>query len=182
MSLQRAKILEALKNLAPQERVVMDADVVSVDETSMTCTVKLANGQDIQEVQLKALKEASDCVVIVPVVGSTVQMIRMVAGWLVISCDEVDKVIVKAATKVQIDCEDVEFNGGGNDGLAITKRLVERLNLLEKDINELKQVFAQWSPVSNDGGAALRAKANLWLQQLLTETQQADIENPKVKH
>jgi hypothetical protein len=53
---------------------------------------------------------------------------------------------------------------------------------VEKDLNSLKQVFLQdWVPVSQDGGAALKAAAATWAGRRLTETQKSDIENEKVK-
>ena len=182
MTLQRAKILSGLQRLYSPDTQVIDAEVTSVDDTAMTCEVKIANGQSIKDVHLKALKEDSDAVVILPKVGTDVQMIRLKAGWMVISCDVVDKVIVKAAVKVQVDCDDVVFNGGENEGLVIVAKCVEKLNAIEQDINALKQVFSGWSPVSNDGGGALKGVVMTWAGQQLQQTQQSDLENTKVKH
>ena len=47
------------------------------------------------------------------------------------------------------------MNGGSLGGLVKVEDITTRLNLIEKDINKLKQAFTSWSPVPQDGGAAL---------------------------
>jgi hypothetical protein len=53
---------------------------------------------------------------------------------------------------------------------------------LEKDVNALKSVFSGWTPISQDGGAALKSAAGTWFGQQLTVTSKSDIENDKIKH
>lgn len=53
-----------------------------------------------------------------------------------ISADEVDEIVL---------------NGGTLGGLVKVGELTERLNLIEKDINSLKQKLSGWTPVPNDG-------------------------------
>ena len=59
--------------------------------------------------------------------------------------------------------------------------LTERLNLIEKDINSLKQKLSGWTPTPNDGGAALKTALSSYFSESLQETQVTDIENERVK-
>ena len=80
------------------------------------------------------------------------------------------------------ETDKVEIMGNNKGGLAIVAELTKKYNNLEKDLNNLKQIFSStWSPVAYDGGAALKAAAASWAGQTLTETQDSDIENTKVK-
>ncbi len=82
-----------------------------------------------------------------------------------------------------IDKNAVTFNGGRLGGLVKVEALTKRLNTIENDINELKNIFAtSWIPVAQDGGAALKTAAASWYGSRLTPTQRNDYENAKVKH
>ena len=86
-----------------------------------------------------------------------------------------------------IDAEEVkaflETAAGAFEQMSREKTdLTERLNIIEKDINKLKKVFSSsWTPVPQDGGAALKGAAASWAGATLTETQRSDYENEKVK-
>lgn len=83
-----------------------------------------------------------------------------------ISADEVDEIVL---------------NGGTLGGLVKVGELTERLNLIEKDINSLKQKLSGWTPVPNDGGSALKTALSSYISESLKETQVRDIENERVK-
>ena len=78
-----------------------------------------------------------------------------------------------------------EYPVGENDKFihVLTKvgELTERLNLIEKDINSLKQKLSGWTPVPNDGGSALKTALSSYTSESLKETQVRDIENERVK-
>jgi len=76
----------------------------------------------------------------------------------------------------------IQFNDGNNNGLVKVADLVTKLNTIESDLNDIKQVFSTWTPVSQDGGAALKTAAASWASSVISETQQTDLENDKVKH
>lgn len=192
MSRAAQELADKIRRLTQPAEITLDGEVTAVDESDYTCTVKLANGLELTPVQLKALKGASDTVVVVPQVGSDVQVINIGnPDWMVISCDVVDKVIIKAAVKVQIDCEDVVINGGSNNGLVIVGDLVQKLNAIEQDVNNLKTALqtALTTPASEPGNGAssvfqqvLNGAVASWYGQQLQTTQQSDLENTKVKH
>lgn len=83
-----------------------------------------------------------------------------------ISADEVDEIVL---------------NDGTLGGLVKVRELTERLNLIEKDINSLKQKLSGWTPIPNDGGSALKAALSSYISESIIETQIKDIENERIK-
>lgn len=91
----------------------------------------------------------------------------------------------KPAATILLHAESIteqRINGKDLGGLVKADELASRLNVLENDLNTLKQVLATWSPVSMDGGAALKALAATWYAQQLTTTTSDQLQNPKVQH
>lgn len=80
------------------------------------------------------------------------------------------------------DTEELHLNGKNHGGLVKADTVAERLNTLEQDLNTLKLVLSTWVPVSQDGGAALKAAAGAWYGQQLTTTTSQQLQNSKVKH
>ena len=76
----------------------------------------------------------------------------------------------------------IVLNGGSNGGLVVIDRLVDKLNQLEKEVNDLKNVFSSWSPVVQDGGAALKASVASWASATIETTKVEDLEDTNVKH
>ena len=81
-----------------------------------------------------------------------------------------------------INSESTIFNEGLNGGLAKVAELTQKLNNLEDDVNNLKDVFTGWTPVPSDGGAALKTAAATWAGDKLTKTEQAEIEDTTITH
>lgn len=80
-----------------------------------------------------------------------------------------------------VNRENIIFNGGDLGGLVIIGDLTKRLNLIENDINKLKTAMSGWTPVAQDGGAALKTAVASWAGSQLTPTKRGDYENEKVK-
>ena len=80
------------------------------------------------------------------------------------------------------ETDKVELMGNSNGGIVVSKKTADKLNVIEKSINDLKNIFAAWTPVASDGGAALKTALAIWMTQLLTETQDVNLENDKIKH
>lgn len=68
-------------------------------------------------------------------------------------------------------------NGGSNGGVPLSAALVSELNEIKADLNQLKAVFNTWSPVANDGGAALKVTSTAWRSANVQDTIAADISN-----
>ena len=88
---------------------------------------------------------------------------------------------VTAVVVLTAEVEEIRIMGGQLGGMVKVEELVKKLNAVEKDLNNLKQVFQGWTPVAQDGGAVLKTAATTWATQQLAETQKSDIENEKVK-
>ena len=154
---------------------IFTAKVVAVNESDGLIDVE-NNSVKYLGVRLRSIADGGKGIVIVPKNNTmvTVGKLENSNQYVLLNCSEVDKVI--------IDCDNIVYNGGDNDGLVKVKELKTKLNDLEKEFNKLKQVFTAWSPVSNDGGAALKAAVAVWAGTTLTLTMQNDIENTKFKH
>jgi hypothetical protein len=137
---------------------------VSINEKVCNCE-PIDGGADIPEVKLMADNVTG--FVIIPKVGSAV--------IVTMTSDSTGYVGMFS------EIEEIQLNGDNYDGLPQIKKLVEKYNALEQSINDLKQILITWTPVSGDGGAALKALLSTW-SQLLVKTIQAEIENKTVKH
>jgi len=94
----------------------------------------------------------------------------------IIEGQETDAFLISAE-----EVDEIVLNGGTLGGLVKVGELTDRLNLIEKDINSLKQKLSSWTPVKNDGGSALKAVLSSYTSESLKETQVKDIENERVK-
>jgi hypothetical protein len=137
------------------------------------------------EVPINLQSSVCDGLLIVPAVGSTVYFIDTVQGNpFIVLYGDVDSYYLQVGnSSVNIDNGgNIQFNDGTFKGLVKVQDLVAKLNKIENDINALKTSFSGWTPVPNDGGAALKTAAATWYSTALTPTQQIDIENTKVTH
>lgn len=82
----------------------------------------------------------------------------------------------------EIKATNMVYNGGDNFGLVKIKELTDKINVLEKDLNLLKNIFTTWVPMPNDGGAALKTAITAWTGQTIIVTKQTDIEDTKITH
>lgn len=144
------------------------AEVRSVQKDNATCRVILSDGTDLPDVRLRPLLDNKGALLIIPEVGSDI-----VIGF--ISKSEAVALIYSAA-------EEIIYNKGENKGMVKIAPLIKEINSLKKDLNDLKNSIKNWTPVAQDGGAALKAATAAWFAQPLKDTQLADLENDKIKH
>lgn len=167
------KLRESLRNICGNRQegqaLLFQARVVSVEADS--CTVDLG-GLELSDVRLKAVAdgETKDVLLVVPAPGS-----RVLVGSLTGDYRDLAVLSVERFDRWQ-------FGGDKYGGLVKAPGLVERLNVLEKNLNDLKQLVSGWKPVPQDGGASLQLALQSWLAGTLTETRQTDIENTKIVH
>ncbi|OJV30446.1 MAG: hypothetical protein BGO32_08615 [Bacteroidetes bacterium 37-13] len=186
------EIKEALKQLIGEpDGTMLNAVVKAVDWSKRECTVTLPDGREIEEVRLRAVADGEDTgIAVKPKVDSQV-LVGVIGNELcVLLFTEVDTVELKMQDveltveggKVKLKAKEIELNGGNNKGLVKVLEAVNKYNAIERDLNTVKTVFSTWTPVAQDGGAALKGAISSWAGQQLTETKQSDIENDKVKH
>lgn len=54
----------------------------------------------------------------------------------------------------------VSMGGGANGGIPKSSAISQELNKLVSEVNKIITAFSGWSPVNNDGGAALKARVS----------------------
>ena len=161
------------KSIYEAIRMIAKGDGQALCDTGVARNVDADHGVCDVEIEGKAPAEgalignAESGVMVVPKDGSVVAVV-----WV----SKTTAVVVMVA-----EVEEIRLMGGQMGGLMKVEELVKKLNAVEKDLNNLKQVFKGWVPVSQDGGAALKTAAATWATRQLTETQKSDIENEKVK-
>lgn len=157
-------INQYVENRMSRENIYSDlAKVVSVDDTTRKATVTILTSDLEVEARIQASINLTGGLYIKPTIDSYV-----VVTW-----------INKSLCFISLysDIDSIEFQGGENLGIPKTPETVERLNLIEQDINTLKDIIKNWTPVATDGGAALKAAATTWFGTDLTETENNDIQN-----
>lgn len=138
--------------------------------SDITCEVSI-DGLSIPDVRLRASTEVDGAQIIVrPAVGSVV-----IVGSLT---GDLDHLVVLSMDRA----EEVIINGGKLGGLIKVQEITQKLNALESEVNDLKQLFASWVPVKGDGGAVLRGLLGSWAGKRLTLSRREDYEDTKVKH
>lgn len=143
--------------------------VAAVDEKAKTCDID-DDGLVMYGIRLQCVTDAAGGILCVPKKGAAALVVQIEGGdgWMLADCAEYEKIII---------------NGGGNGGLIKINDLINRLNVLEKSLNDLKQVFSTtWVVVTQDGGAALKSAAAKWAADTIIETKAEDIEDSTVKH
>lgn len=154
---------------------IVDGIVKDVDETKFTADITV-NGTTFFEAPLRVLVGSQASVIEIPTVGT-----RVLLAFRDGSIQRPQILMVHQVDKLLIKCNEVIFNDGQLGGMVKVMDLTTKLNNLEKDLNLIKQVFIAWSPVTGDGGAALKAAAATWAAQQLSLTQRTDLENAKIK-
>lgn len=179
-------IAELIKQLAKSGDPVncLICTVTKVDKDARTVDCEPINEDaPLLSVNLQANQKGKVGLVQIPRVGSYVVVGFLTASaGVVILCDDIESMDVTIGNyKLHIDDHGIVMNGGNLGGLVKVEDLTKRLNIIEKDINSIKQVFASWSPVPNDGGASLKTASASWSASNLTETKRNDYENQNVK-
>jgi hypothetical protein len=162
--------------------------VSAVDKEARTVDVEPLNEDaPLLGVNLQANQGSTVGVVAIPRVGSYVMVgyVADGAAGMVVLCDDIEEVEVvikdKDTASIVVTEDGITMNGGSLGGLVKVEDITKRLNLIEKDINKLKQSLSSWTPVPQDGGSALKAGVTSWASQKLAESKRDDYENEKVK-
>ena len=170
--------------------VVMEG---STDLEDMTCDVRLSVDLDPSDpdfmptpaIQITAALESTNGLVLYPADNSQVWVAEIdgPGKWGLVKCSDLVKMqCTIGGSKVTVTDGLVQFNDGSNAGLVKVADLKTKLNNIENKINALINIFTTWTPLSGDGGAALKTLLATWVATELTDTLQEDIENTAVKH
>ena len=188
---EKSKILDTLTEFVKRKAITNDplvCTVTNIDTVEYTCYCEPVDDYaDIQQVKV-AIQNDKLGFVIVPKLNSlvVVSFLSDESGYID-AVTEIDKVIIMidSSNKLEVSSSGFIFNGGTLDGLVKINSNVTKLNNIENKVNAiLTAITTTWTPVANDGGAALKALfASLASTTLapLTTTVKADLENTKIK-
>lgn len=180
----REIIQQIIKNYLNRQSFYSDLGIVLSVESD-TATIQIVKDDlEHSEVKIQASTGLSEGIYIKPRVGSYVVVSYMMSTSAYISLySEIDQITITLGShKFDITTSEIAFNDGNNGGIPITGNVINRLNLIEQDINSLKSILSGWTPVASDGGAALKtALTGGGYYTPLTQSQDSDIEG-EVKH
>jgi hypothetical protein len=141
------------------------ATVVSVSWP--TCIVSTLDSETEVEVRLNASGEDGNGLRYLPKVDSIVGIMNLFDfEYTVVMFSELDS---------------IRFLDGSYGGLTKTQELKTQLDKTNAVVNAIKNALTTWTPVANDGGAALKAAATAAIGSL-TVGDYSDIENDKITH
>ena len=149
---------------------IVACTVDSVNQDTRTCDCTAITGDavtDIADVQL--MSEVGDGMLLLPSVNSTILVALTTRNTaFVLMYSDIDTIVMR---------------GGQLGGLIKIDDLVKAVSAIQKDLNSIKKVFSTtWTPVPNDGGAALKAASATWAAQTITVTKREDLENTNILH
>jgi hypothetical protein len=180
--------------------VILEGFIIDVNLDTFTCTVNIPRnswGTSVDnyfyKVPLKVLQGSQASLVEIPHVTSHCLLtfkdnnIQRPQLYLVDQCDKLLIKIGNSTLEINTGKDDngndtpgIIFNGGEQGNTVLLGKVVEKLNLLEKDINKLRTSFNTWVVVPSDGGAALKAASTGWSSQNLTVTNEDDLKNKNI--
>ncbi len=163
-----SEIRKSIKGMASWNGGLYTAKVLSAD--GETCCVEI-DGLVVSEVQLRAVVNGEESgLLITPKTGSYVTVADLsgdLTRLAVVGFSEVESVVI---------------NGGRLGGLVKIEELVNRLNYIENKIGALMDIFNDWNPVAQDGGAALSAALIPWYTGQIELSKRSNLEDTAVKH
>lgn len=163
--------------------LTFDCTVDSVSEDDFECEVTPIGGNantKIPGVRLAA--EANDGFTLIPKVGSTVTVVITTRGLAYVSMfSDLEKVkVIINETTVTIEDGKITFNDGSFDGLVKVIELTEKLNNLEKRVNDHVTLF---NLHVHSGGTIMGSTGTTSPDtDVLIPTTQSEIENDKIIH
>lgn len=177
-------LANAIKGITATQ-VGMLGTVISVDKVNNTCEVDV-DGNEFGNVRLQSVVDTGrkGCR-FYPAVDSDVLIVPINENgdWEVRLFSEIEQVLFEIGDTIfDLSSTGLVLNGGELGGMVKVEALVTKMNTLENDLNTLKTKFNNWTPIPSDGGAALKTLITTWAAASIDTTEQADIEDTKVKH
>lgn len=175
-----SELIEAVRKMTASliKPAVIIGKVKAFDESTWSITVELNRGGKIDQVTITSKMDIGSTGIFVEPVIDSVVLCGVVEGRIENLC------VLKYSEVVRIKlmCEDsIELMGNNEGGLVTSSKVHSEIKQVKDELNELKQLFGQWVPVAQDGGAALKAQLSGWVQPLPIASKE-DFENEKVKH
>lgn len=205
MSKRTEDIRRKLAELCAGSDQVFLATVKTVDETEFFCTVETDTDIQYTDVRLRAVIDPElkgfcfipklESLVLVGRIGNSnqlyVQLFSEIDKILFTYLEDaeitfdMEKIFLRMKERsIEIKEDAITFNAGDKGSFATDiNKLVDRINDLEKELNDLKTVFlSTWVPAPMDGGAALKIAIATWAGYSIVPTQVNDIKDELIKH
>ncbi len=177
-------LIKKLANSNDFETTPLICTVISVDKSARTIEAEPIDGSaPLTGVSLQANQESTSGLVVYPVPGSYVVIgfVAFGSAGIVLLTDEIESVDINISDmSFSINKDGIVLNGGLLGGLVEIAELTKHLNNIENDINSLKALLSGWTPVAEDGGAALKTSITSWCSNTIKLTNQSDYENKNV--
>jgi hypothetical protein len=171
-----AAIIRAIVRQTIQPSVILGT-VTAIDTGKRTADVQpIDDSAPLLGMGYAFSDDNESAAMVTPTVGSLVlvAMLNEYGTGYIVATDVAGSIHLRAPA--------IQLNDGSNGGLVNIAPLVEKFNALEDDINDLKNKISTWSPVAQDGGAALKKALSTWAGSSLTKTQASDLEDTAVTH
>lgn len=169
------------------------ATVAAVDESARTCTVTI-DDQPYTDVRLYAVENADlKGVCMIPAVGSAVLVSRIGGSneLFVAMFSAIDRVVITtekvraviSTDKVEVDCDEIVFNGGDNKGLIKIEKLTTKINELVDSFNKHVHSGVIIGVSGGSGAPAVGAPGNSAVPTAAAaKLNRSDYENEKITH
>lgn len=177
----KKKLREAFSNFIGDEvrDMILDSSVATVKsiQDDSTCTVEVSDGTELEGIRLQQMQNETGFI-ITPSVDSIV----------IITYTDPTTAFISMYSEIDSFMFDAGENGGLiriEDLTSGINRIVSILNDAITDVNDLKTAVSGWTPVPNDGGAALKTSLTNWSSSVLQEADELnkdDYENTKITH
>jgi len=136
------------------------------DDNTINCK-KIETDIELFDIRLVSANE-TNVMLMTPVVNSVVGVVFTADG--------------EGFVTLYSEISEIQIGDGSNEGLVKAIELTNKLNTLEQDLNNLKSALSGWTPVPNDGGAALKTALTTYISETITETTKDEIQNETVTH
>lgn len=170
----RERLKEIMKGVAPEFSML--AQVKEVSEAEFTCTLYDEESTlEFFDVRLRPVLDGKECVTIMPKLDTWALAVRIEDSdeWMVVAVGE--------AQKIHIKCDEIVINGGTKGGLVNWPDAKTQLDKTNEVVQALVNALTNWTPIANDGGAALKTYASTQLAGKQVGNF-ANLEDTKVKH
>lgn len=168
-----------IKELIPNQMVWAIVKSVDWEKKTMVAT-GVVDDLDYHDILLGLPSEYKK-----PVVGSKC-LIGMIennqVNAVLIYADEIEAVLItdKTGFKIYLNNGQLELNGNSFSGIVKAPELKNQLDKNTFILEKIQNVFRQWTPIPEDGGAALKSLVNEFIN--LDRADLSGIENDKIKH
>lgn len=167
------------KKAVPLQNTWVTCKSVDWSKKTMVCT-SLTDGLDYYDVLLgigaeyRKPKQKTKCLI-----GS---IANKEAASFLIYAEEIEEYLIEDSTGFKFNLKDgkLTINGDQFSGIVKAPELKTQVDKNTEILKQIQTVFNSWSPISQDGGAALKALVTAFTSLPLADL--SNIENENIKH